>query len=100
MEKTSYIKGFGHVKFGGAIQLCFGVSKKTNNPVIGFSELPNQHEAGADITDDEIAQIKYKGQIVFEFDDVRSIDIVRRALDKVESYLKEKKEDVELFNKE
>lgn len=84
----SGIEGTAKVVFGGKIQISFALNKKTHNPCILFNELPREKKVGEFIRDEELAAVCENPKVVFEFNDVHSVDIVRTALYMVEEQLR------------
>lgn len=85
MKKTSYINGSAVVVFGGGIAVQSGYSVNKKEAVVAFSELKKQLECGEDFEEDAP---KYPIQVQLVFDNLKSIEVVRRALDTAERFLK------------
>lgn len=84
----SGIEGTAKVVFGGKIQISFALNKKTHNPCILFNELPREKKVGEFISDEEHAAVCENPQVVFEFNDTHSVDIVQTALYMIEEQLR------------
>lgn len=85
MTKTSYITGEAVVVFGGAIGIGLEYNPETKKVGISFSEIKEQLNVG-DKTERKEA---YDEQVLFVFDNLESIKIVRHALDLAERVLKD-----------
>lgn len=85
-SKTSFINGSAVVVFGGGIAVSTGYNTQNGNVVVAFSEMVEQLEAGADIDDNEPT---YGIQVQLVFDNLKSIEICRRALDVAERMFKD-----------
>ena len=85
MTKTSYITGEAVVVFGGSIDIGLGYNPETKKVGISFSELKEQLNVG----DKKERKEAYEKQVLFVFDNLESIKIVRHALDLAERTLKD-----------
>lgn len=73
------------VKFGGSILINIGYNDKTGATGLLFSETKEEHKPGEKLTEGEET---YGGQVQFEFDNLKSLEILRNALDLCEYALK------------
>ena len=85
MTKTSYITGEAVVVFGGSIDIGLGYNPETKKVGISFFELKEQLNVG----DKKERKEAYEEQVLFVFDNLESIKIVRHALDLAERTLKD-----------
>ena len=85
MKKTSYILGEAEVVFGGSIAVPSYYDPNTKTGAISFNELKEQKGVGEDIKDDDEM---LEPQVWLIFNNVESINVVRRALNRVEYALK------------
>ena len=89
---ASYIEGEAKVVFGGKIKVDIADHLPTGRICVLFSELKEQHDPGADISDEEAKQIENRGQVVLAFNDIRSIEVVKKALDLIETEFRKREE--------
>lgn len=84
---TSGIYGKAEVRFGGKIAIGVGTmpgSEKTWH-AIDFSEFYDAHQVGESSPKDVK---KHESQVLFLFDDIRSLDVLERALATVRENMK------------
>lgn len=91
-EVTSYVRGRAEAVFGGAILIGIGYNEKDNTGAIMLSEAEKNLGVGAEIGDTK----SYDPQVVLVFNDLRSIDVMRDALDNLEYAFKYKHLPVQL----
>lgn len=89
---ASYIEGEAKVVFGGKIKVNIADHLPTGRICVLFSELKEQHDPGADISDKENEEIENRGQVVLAFNDIRSIEVVKTALDLIETEFRKREE--------
>lgn len=85
-EVRSYVRGRAEAVFGGAIKVSIGYDKATESGAIMLSEIEKNIGIGAEIGDTK----SYDPQVVLVFNDIRSIDVMRDALDNLEYAFKYK----------
>ncbi len=73
------------VIFGGKIHVAIGGNKKHNTASVMLQELDNIAEVGSKHLEEWNNE---KPTVHLVFDNVKSIEIMRKALDEVEKYLK------------
>ena len=88
--RASYINGEAQVIFGGKIKVDIADHIPTGRICVLFSELKEQHDPGSDISKEESEQIENIGQVVFAFNDRRSVEVVKKALTMVEDEFKKR----------
>ena len=84
MEKTSYIRGMAEVVFGGSIRITGATMN--GKQVLAFTEMEQQLECGTEIPQAEFDKPP-RPQVVLAFDNIKSVNVLRDALDMVEKYL-------------
>ena len=88
-QNTDYqsgITGRAQVRFGGKIRIGIGYSAEHNWGGISLGELKDTYKVGEDIPQDAE---EYPTQVTLMFDNLTSIDMMRDALDNLESAFKD-----------
>ena len=88
-QNTDYqsgITGRAQVRYGGKIHIGIGYSKERNLGFIELRELKDNYEVGADIPK---GADEYNTQVSLVFNNLTSIDMMRDALDNLESAFKD-----------
>lgn len=89
MEGIKYesgITGRAQVRFGGKIHIGIGYDGKRNWGGISLSELKGSYKVGEEVAENAR---EYPTQVTLMFDNLESIDILRDALDNLESAFKD-----------
>lgn len=84
-DYESGITGRSKVRFGGKIHMYTSYSAKHNCGCISFSELKDSYKVGEEIAENAS---EYPKQVSLMFDNLVSIDMLRDALDNLESAFK------------
>jgi len=84
-EYKSGIVGKANVWFGGKVAVASGMTTPFHLPAISFAELYETGEPGRKLSD---ADKEHEPQVWLTFNDMRSIDIVQRHLDRCRELLK------------
>jgi hypothetical protein len=80
------------VTFNGSIGLSVGREKKTRVPVLVFRKI-EQGEPGRERSEDQIKEsLKTPPSMVFEFPDIRSVDVFIKVLRRVKDEFKEQED--------
>lgn len=85
IEYRSGITGRAQVRFGGRIHIGVGYSPDTKVGGIGLHELKEEYQVGADLPKNPE---QYDEQVTLVFNNLESIEIVRDALDMLETAFK------------
>lgn len=88
----SYIEGEAKVIFGGKIKVDIADHLPTGKICVLFSELKEQHDPGVDISEEETKEIENRGQVVLAFNNIRSVEVVEKALTMVKGELRKREE--------
>lgn len=85
IEYQSGITGRAQVRFGGKIRINICYSPESKQGGLGLSELKDTYKVGEEISE---TSEEYPIQVTLLFDNLESIDILRNALDDLESAFK------------
>ena len=96
MSKNSFVCGSATVYFGGAIRVGAGYDKDRDIAGITFREFKSEMGIGSKV---DKSTPSYENGVSLVFNDIRSIEQVRRALDLCEYGLKNKELTEEIVNK-